>query len=748
MATDGGRLASLNGSHIVRRTLFNRSLILTAVLSLILLSSGLTAGMQSSSANQAFLRPIHLLFLIDSSGSMKNTDNLEIRKLAAQSILSVLSQEDHVAVVEFDEGARILADWTRGSERATLFNAVNRVGNRGEYTDFRAGLDKAFSLFNDIEEESRKIVFLLSDGLFEPNLKSDIYAPYNVEFQKEILGKSAAQRRLVKNKYQEKILPVARRIVESEIIPSLLLNRIEVFTVAFSPESDKETLRQYSQLTNLNHPEVHHFYAEKATDLFGAFVEILSYWKNLLVVHKKEGVSYPGLEAHIFLDEFLEEAFFQFYTSDPATVELWSEKGVAFTNIPGTHPNLKIFPIGKKFLPGAWSYKYVEGKTEFREIVVGKSNLTLEVEGLAAKYLFGEQIEAVISACKNGVNAFHLLDPNSRIQGLITDEAGRTEEIGLRAEGGQFRLQHRTTRPGRFRLRFTLVASSRDGVDIRPRPSKEYAFEVIPDYFIEPTSVDFGDLKSGQAKTAEVIITSGFDTVLELTMSAGVTQASRCIDRIEKLPKITEMSIWLEKPGRHTKEIEIIIPEEGCWGDFEGEIRFAGDNDRIDLVRYRVHVPSWREWITLSLIIIGILLLAALGYLAIIWGHLGTPRGVIRFVTTPPGIVKEDVIIGRLKRGILTKLFNWRRNIISLGETGTDIVLDSVPAGVLIRLKFFRFGGNYIENANSGRITDPTILVRDPVVEIEIERGPNQQYRLKSGTEIIFGEYRIVFHDI
>ena len=141
-------------------------------------------------------------------------------------------------------------------------------------------------------------------------------------------------------------------------------------------------------------------------------------------------------------------------------------------------------------------------------------------------------------------------------------------------------------------------------------------------------------------------------------------------------------------------------------------------------------------------------LLVLLGYLAYVWGHLGTPRGVIRFVATPVGIVREDIVIGRLKRGMLTKLLNWNRHVISIGGPGSDIKLEAVPPEFLIRLKFFRFGGNYIENKNSSRAADTVILVKDPVSDIEIERGPRQQYRLKSGTELVFKEYRIVFHDI
>ncbi|HDN97699.1 MAG TPA: VWA domain-containing protein, partial [bacterium] len=200
--------------------------------------------------------PIYSLLLIDSSGSMKITDPKHYRKLAAQAIVSLLSESDYVSIVEFDSEARIILPWTSAREREKILRSIERIGNRGLYTDFYFAFEKAMNIFSEVSGGVKKKILLLSDGKFEPTLTSNVYRPYNHEFLKAIKGKDKISREKIKEEFSKKVALVGKRKVE-EILQKMKEEKIEVYTMAFGEKSDRKYLEFIADQTNLVPVEKH-----------------------------------------------------------------------------------------------------------------------------------------------------------------------------------------------------------------------------------------------------------------------------------------------------------------------------------------------------------------------------------------------------------------------------------------------------------------------------------------------------------
>lgn len=701
----------------------------------------------SQSQSRVEKNAVNLLLLIDSSGSMRQTDPQDIRKMAAQSIVSFLSEKDKVAVVEFDADARVLCDWKEAINKEDLFKIINKAGNQGAFTDFRVGLEKALDLTAKAEKERRTVILVLSDGLFEPNLASDAYAPYNLGYVRSALGKSGAEKKRIQSEYRKKILPVAKRKVESEQLPKFREQKVEIFTLAFSPNSDQMFLREMADYTNLNKPEVHNFYAEKATDLVEVFTNIASYWKNLIIAHQETGEIRSGVQKDIFLDEFLNDAFFVVFVEKSGIFQLEGEDGRSGKVMPETHPNLKIHSVGKQGIPGRWMYSFTQGDGRYLLLIVGENRLELDLHGLKSQYLYGELVEASIYVKVGGQNAISSISSDSIIETSLWFEGRSISTVQLERNRDNFDFEYTPQRPGNYQIRFKLLGRDRNGREILPRPSRDYEFRVMPNFFVTPERLDFGDLKKGKSKGLKFNVHSGMPSQISVKVRGNILYGSHNIDKKDKLPNIEETTFTIKSGEVLEKDVVLNIPKNGSWGDYEGEILFEPSQGQVYTIEFRVHIPSWREWVTKAAILFLILIIGILIYLGYIWGKLGTPHGVMRYLKTPAGVIKSDVSLSRIKRGRITNLINYKRHIVTIASKKADIILKDLPAGLRIQLRFYRFGGNYIRNS-SLKASTHTILVVDPISQVTIKRRNSQYYRLRTDTKIEFEGYEVIFKHI
>lgn len=103
-----------------------------------------------------------IAILIDSSESMSWYDPYGDRKKVAIDFINKLTENDRIAVIDFDSLARLYCGFT--NDKNKLISAVNRVDSYGG-TDFTNAISMALDKFNGIDSTNRqKAIVLLTDG--------------------------------------------------------------------------------------------------------------------------------------------------------------------------------------------------------------------------------------------------------------------------------------------------------------------------------------------------------------------------------------------------------------------------------------------------------------------------------------------------------------------------------------------------------------------------------------------------------
>ena len=125
------------------------------------------AGLLSARESQQQEKHARIGLILDSSGSMRNSDPNDIRKKASKAIVSILNEGDEVFIVDFDEDATFLnKGYTSAGFEEVLNLAIDRINSKGG-TDIGEGLDsmRAAILSSREVDFSLTGVLLLTDGL-------------------------------------------------------------------------------------------------------------------------------------------------------------------------------------------------------------------------------------------------------------------------------------------------------------------------------------------------------------------------------------------------------------------------------------------------------------------------------------------------------------------------------------------------------------------------------------------------------
>lgn len=110
-------------------------------------------------------RPAALTFLVDSSGSMNQPDRLGLVRSALELLLDGLAPTDLVAIIQFDNRARLILDHTPASERATILEAINAI-QCGGGTNLEEGLRRAYEqAARHFVSRGENRILLMSDGV-------------------------------------------------------------------------------------------------------------------------------------------------------------------------------------------------------------------------------------------------------------------------------------------------------------------------------------------------------------------------------------------------------------------------------------------------------------------------------------------------------------------------------------------------------------------------------------------------------
>lgn len=116
---------------------------------------------------------IAVSLVIDTSGSMADTDPNNLRKTAAEIFIDLLSPDDYLGVVMFSTDAveaipmqQVASMENKENLKATLAPAITTLGD----TDYLEALQAAeYQLDSFAEQDVRKVIIFLTDGVPDPN---------------------------------------------------------------------------------------------------------------------------------------------------------------------------------------------------------------------------------------------------------------------------------------------------------------------------------------------------------------------------------------------------------------------------------------------------------------------------------------------------------------------------------------------------------------------------------------------------
>ena len=164
---------------------------------------------------------IDAVLVLDSSGSMKRTDPLNLRLPAAKLFLALLGNNDRAGVVSFSDRATALVELTAlhdAAGRQKLLHAVDRVTSNGLFTDLHGAVVKARAMFGAPQAQRPRYIILMSDGQMDT-------------------GDAARDQQLI----------AALRDVE---MPALVKAQITLYSIAFTQESDIPLLKSSAEATH------------------------------------------------------------------------------------------------------------------------------------------------------------------------------------------------------------------------------------------------------------------------------------------------------------------------------------------------------------------------------------------------------------------------------------------------------------------------------------------------------------------
>ncbi|WP_439527197.1 YfbK domain-containing protein [Pannonibacter sp.] len=126
----------------------------------------LRIGLKTAVPDRGAMPPAHLVFLIDTSGSMNAPDKLPLLKNAFRLLLTTLKPEDTVAIVAYAGSAGTVLEPTQAKEGAKILAALERL-DAGGSTAGGEGLRQAYALAEAGKTDgSVSRVILATDGDF------------------------------------------------------------------------------------------------------------------------------------------------------------------------------------------------------------------------------------------------------------------------------------------------------------------------------------------------------------------------------------------------------------------------------------------------------------------------------------------------------------------------------------------------------------------------------------------------------
>jgi hypothetical protein len=273
-------------------------------------------------------------------------------------------------------------------------------------------------------------------------------------------------------------------------------------------------------------------------------------------------------------------------------------------------------------------------------------------------------------------------------------------------------------------------------------------FEVLPKFSATPEEVDFGTVRRNTEVKETIQVRYGLHAPSTLEISGGIDRSSNpsfAQTSPDHLAHIQAFTMEVRPGDVITRSVTLVVPKSALWGDQEGRIVLKTQDGTTTSVKFRFHIPSLWERIRWFLALIVVVVALFVFYMTVIWGWLGTPRGILICQQVPEGVgIPLPIRLGEVKRGIPARVFNYRRNKLSLGVPRSEISLRDLSPSTRTELSFWRFGRPaYVRNlCPSGH--REVISVSEEGQEPYAVR-PGTSFGLGDGAVLIIGDYRFLY---
>jgi len=200
-----------------------KKILKSSYLAVVCLISGLSSSLLFANENPSTEKlPLDTVVIMDSSGSMKQTDPKQLRKPAAKLFISLLDKDDRLSVVSFSSQAWPITYLTKletDKQLKQALRATDKISHKGMYTNIHSAIKKGIEFLKESDQINREpIIILMSDGQMD-----------------------------VGNK--EKSAQLREQIFE-DLLPQLIEHNIKIYSIAFTEASDQELLQEIADATD------------------------------------------------------------------------------------------------------------------------------------------------------------------------------------------------------------------------------------------------------------------------------------------------------------------------------------------------------------------------------------------------------------------------------------------------------------------------------------------------------------------
>lgn len=291
--------------------------------------------MTSASVEQSELskESLCVVLIIDISGSMANTDPQRLRETATSIFIDLLSQDDYLGIIAFDDSAEVVipiqkveSNTNKEFIKNTLADKLIPRGN----TDYTGAFEVAYTQLQQVNMEGlRPVVIFLTDGEPNPNPRRINDTAFMDVYMKSMW----------------------------EALTNFTVQRYPIYSVAFSNEIDSNIINKISMDT-----KAQAYILDTSSDLAQTFYTLLGKLKNRNTLFDETYLLNNNRKSISFLvDEYTNQINFLFLHSQNSNYKI-NIKNPSTSNAMGesitksTEDNYRIITLamsGERYL-GEW----------------------------------------------------------------------------------------------------------------------------------------------------------------------------------------------------------------------------------------------------------------------------------------------------------------------------------------------------------------------------------------------------------